>query len=168
MSNTTKVTASVTLANVTAENIANEKSIRAAISGEATIALKAGEAGIRAYGFLASVVELTEMKAVTLTEELGANKSRLSKAGKCVRFVVAEIIAPEIATAETYQEAIDYLVGEYESLNDAYSKMFPSETKAMTEEQAVKNLFSAVDKYDLDLQKIIALMGEEIRTRKGE
>ena len=165
--NSTKITASVTLANVTAENIASEKSIRAAISGEATIALKAGEAGIRAYGFLASVVELTETKAVTLTEDLGANKSRLSKAGKCVRFVVSEIINPEITTAETYQEAIDYLVGEYESLNDAYSKMFPTDPKAMTEEMLVKNFYAGLDKHGLDLKVALALLVDEATKRQG-
>ena len=154
---TTKISASVTLAKVTAETVTDDRAIRSAISGEGTMTLKAGEAGIRAYGFLASVVELTETKAKDMVETYGADKGRLSKAGKCVRFVVAEILSPEVVTAETYQGAIEYLAETYDSLNGAYSDLFPSaEKNDPTLAEMVANLYKWADKNGISHDEVLA------------
>lgn len=163
----TKITASVTLAKVTAESVASEKAIKNAIAGDGLMALKVGEAGIRSYGFLASVVILTETKAKDLSENYGADKGRLSKAGKCVRFVLSDIIAPETVTADSCQDAIEYLANQYGSLNDAYSALFPTDPKAMTEEMLVKNFFAGLDKHDLNLQVALGLLIAEAESRQG-
>jgi len=165
---TTKVTATAKVANVTSENIGSEANITDAVATFTMFGKKNGEIGIRTYGFLASVVELTDTKAKDMVDTYGVDKGRLSKAGKCLRFVVAEILSPEVVTPETYQQAIEYLVETYESLNGAYSDLFPTEGKDMTEEQAVKNLFAAVDKYGLDLAKVLLLIADEVKSRQGE
>jgi hypothetical protein len=166
--NGTKVTASVTLAKVTAETVADAKAIRQAISGESTMTLKAGEAGIRSYGFLASVVELTETKAKELVADFGADKGRLSKAGKCVRYVVAEIIAPDTATVETYDDAVEYLVANYASLNAAYSDLFPTDAKETTLADMVANLYKWADKQGISTDDVLLAVVREAEIRKSE
>lgn len=165
---TNKVTASVTLARVTAESVTNDKAIRGAISGDSTMTLKAGEAGIRSYGFLASVVELTDTKAKALVDDFGADKGRLSKAGKCVRFVVAEIISPDTVTADTYQEAIDYMAENYTSLSAAYSDLFPTDAKEPTLADMVANLYKWADKQGISTDDVLLAVVREAEARKGK
>ena len=166
--NGTKITATATVARITAETVGDDKAIKGALSAFATFGQKNGEIGIRSYGFLASVVELTETKASELVKGYGVDKGRLSKAGKCVRFVVAEILTPDVVTAESYDSAVEYLAETYGSLNEAYSELFPTDAKEMTEEMLVKNFYSGLDKHDLDLKKALALLIAEATKRQGE
>lgn len=155
--NSTKITATATVARVTAETVTDEKAIRGALSAFGTFGLKNGEMGIRSYGFLASVVELTDTKASEMVKGYGADKGRLSKAGKCLRFVVAEILTPEVVTAESYDSAVEYLAETYESLNAAYSELFPTEDKGdPTLADMVANLYKWADKNGITHEDVLA------------
>lgn len=155
--NGTKITATATVARITAETVGDDKAIKGALTAFATFGQKNGEIGIRSYGFLASVVELTETKASELVKGYGVDKGRLSKAGKCVRFVVAEILTPEVVTAESYDSAVEYLAETYESLNAAYSELFPTEDKGdPTLADMVANLYKWADKNGISHDEVLA------------
>lgn len=160
---TTKITASATVAKVTSENVASEKAIRNAINAETMFGLKVGETGIRTYGFLASVVILTDTKASELVSDYSADRGRLSKAGKCVRYVIAEIqgIAEDIS-AENCQEAIEYLVETYGSLNDAYSELFAKDPKEPTLADMVANLLKWADKHEVEHALVLAEVTKQV------
>lgn len=155
--NMSTIKGTVKVPTVTAENIGSEKMIMSAINGDTLATLKAGETGIRSYGFLASVVFLTETKAVELVDTYGADKGRLSKAGKCVSIVINEIISPETATCDDYAEAIEYLVANFSSLNEAYDTLKgKKEKKDPTLADMVANLYKWADKNGVDREDVVA------------
>lgn len=153
---TTKVTATAKVANVTSENISSEANITDAVATFTMFGKKNGEIGIRTYGFLASVVELTDTKAKDMVDTYGVDKGRLSKAGKVLRWVVENVITPDTATAESFQSAIEWTVENYESLNGAYSDLFPTDPKNPTLADMVANLYKWADKNGISHDEVLA------------
>lgn len=163
---TTTIKGTVKVPTVTAENLADEKSIALAINAHTLANLKAGESGIRSYGFLASVVELTEYKAKDMVETYGADKGRLSKAKACVRHVIATIIATDDGeTLEPfhYNEAVEYLATNYDSLDAAYRDIRGDGSKSdPTLADMVANLYKWADKNGVDRSAVV----EEVTRQK--
>jgi hypothetical protein len=155
---TKTVEGNVKVPTVTGDNLISEQAITLAINSHTLSTLKNGESGIRSYGFLASVVELTETKACHLVADFGADKGRLSKAKKCVTYVVSNIVSGEsdIAGPEQYDEAIEYLVANYDSLNEAYDDINGTkEKKEPTLSDMVANLYKWADKNGVDRSQVV-------------
>lgn len=159
---TVTVKGTVKVPAVTPENFASDKSIRDAINSDTFATLKAGEVGIRSYGFLASVVALTEYKAKDLVDTYGADKGRLSKAGKCVAIVVRDIISPETASYGDYSEAIEYLVANYSSLNEAYDALSGKVKKDPTLADIVSGALKTANKYGFSALDVIKEIERQI------
>lgn len=156
---TKTVEGNVKVPMVTSENLISEQAITMAINSHTLSTLKNGESGIRSYGFLASVVELTDTKASDIVADFGANAGRLSKAKKCVTYVVSNIVSGEsdIVGPEQYNEAIEYLVSNYGSLNEAYDDINGTkEKKDPTLADMVANLYKWADKNGVDRSEVVA------------
>lgn len=160
--NTVTIKGTIKVPTVTEENLASDKSIRDAINNDTLATLKAGEAGIRSYGFLASVVALTEYKAKELVDTYGADKGRLSKAGKCVAIVVNDIISPETASYVDYAEAIEYLVANFSSLNEAYDSLSGKVKKDPTLADIVSGAIKTASKYGYSVADILAEIDRQV------
>lgn len=170
-SESTKVTITVTIPSITAENMGDSKEWAKAVSAETATSKKGGLVALRSYFLLASVADMKIAKAVEIVESSGANKGLLSKGGKVARHYLAIVLDGRDlnalpVSANDYAEALEMCVLEHGTLNAAYDAVnVPKEKKDDTLENQVASLLAWAEKNGVAANDVIL---EVLRQGEGK
>lgn len=147
--NTTRVSAIAEFPNVTPENVANPETIAKALGGDTKMMEGVGKSGIRTYGYLYSVVALSEISASEICETYGAKSSRMTKAKKVVDNYLLNVLdlESETLTYGHYQDAIEWAIENFSSLNSAYDAIDTEEKAPQTLATKVSDLMKWANKH---------------------
>jgi hypothetical protein len=158
----TKVTVSVTIPSINAENMGDSAQWKKAVSAETETKGKNGLVALRSYFLLASVADMKIAKAKEIVDSSGADKGLLSKGGKVARHYLAQVlngrdlnVSP--VSASDYAEALEICVAEHGTLNAAYSAVnVPKDPKEDTLENQVASLFAWAEKNGIAKELVMA------------
>lgn len=167
----TKVTVSVTIPSINAENMGDSAQWKKAVSAETETKGKNGLVALRSYFLLASVADMKIAKAKEIVDSSGADKGLLSKGGKVARHYLALVLDgrdldQSPVTANDYAEGLEMCVAEYGSLHGAYTAiMGEQEPKEQTLETMVTNLYKWAEKNGIGANDVIL---EVLRQGEGK